>query len=100
MVTNDHDLFGDRLIKTINRFVWNDFIEQAKINSKLAGIRPWKPKQFPHSANYYANCKTTSTPQNRWGLSGFIIGSNAMGCRQTDRQIALLTTAAKFRRIS
>ncbi len=50
-----HHLFGHRLIKTFNRFVSQDYIEQAKIHSGLAGIRPWKPKQFPHSTNYYAN---------------------------------------------
>ena len=55
LVAKDCDLFGHRLIKTFNRFVSQDYIEQAKINSGLAGIRPWKPKQFPHSTKYYAN---------------------------------------------
>ena len=52
---SDCDLFGHRLIKTFNRFVCKDFIQQAKVNSKLAGIAPWKPKQFPHSADYNTN---------------------------------------------
>jgi hypothetical protein len=55
IVARDCDLFGHRLIKTFNRFVCKEYIEQAKINSKLAGIRPWKPKQFPHSTDYYAD---------------------------------------------
>ena len=29
---------------TFNRFVCQDFIERAKVNSKLAWIVPWKPK--------------------------------------------------------
>jgi hypothetical protein len=53
-VAGDCDILGHRLIKTFNRFVCKDFIERAKVNSKLAGIVPWKPKQFPHSKDYYA----------------------------------------------
>ena len=53
-VANDCDLFGHRLIKTFNRFVCKDFIQRAQVNSDLAGIVPWKPKQFPHSPDYYA----------------------------------------------
>jgi hypothetical protein len=53
-VAKDCDLFGHRIIKTFNRFVCNDFIEQAKVHSKLAGIVPWKPKQFPYSQDFYA----------------------------------------------
>ena len=43
-VAGDCDILGHRLIKTFNRFVCKDFIERAKVNSKLAGIVPWKPK--------------------------------------------------------
>ena len=53
-VASDCDLFGQRLIKTFNRFVCKDFIQRAQVNSDLAGIVPWKPKQFPHSPDYYA----------------------------------------------
>ena len=53
-VAQDCDLFGHRIIKTFNRFVCSDFIEQAKFNSKLAGIAPWKPKQFPYPQDFYA----------------------------------------------
>jgi hypothetical protein len=35
-VASDCDLFGHRLIKTFNRFVYKDFIQQAKVNSKRA----------------------------------------------------------------
>jgi hypothetical protein len=54
-VAYDCNLFGNRLIKTCSCLICKDFIEQAKVNSKLAGICPWKPKQFPHSADYYAD---------------------------------------------
>jgi hypothetical protein len=53
-VAGDCDILGHRLIKTFNRFVCKDFIELAKVNSKLAGIVPWKPKQFPHPMDFYA----------------------------------------------
>ena len=53
-VATDGDLFGHRIIKTFNRFACSDFIQQAKVNSKLAGIVPWKPKQFPHPQDFYA----------------------------------------------
>jgi hypothetical protein len=53
-VAKDCDLFGHRIIKTFNRFVCNDFIEQAKVHCKLAGIVPWKPKQFPYPQDFYA----------------------------------------------
>ena len=48
------DVLGHRLIKAFNRFVSKDFIERAQVNSELAGIVPWKPKQFPHPPDYYA----------------------------------------------
>ena len=53
-VARDCDLFGHRLTKTFNRFVCKDYIEQAKVNSQLAGLVSWKPKQFPYSSDYYA----------------------------------------------
>jgi hypothetical protein len=34
--------------------VSKDFITRAKVNSELAGIVPWKPKQFPYPMDYYA----------------------------------------------
>ena len=39
-VAGDCDILGHRLIKTFNRFVCKDFIEQAQVNSELAGIVP------------------------------------------------------------
>jgi hypothetical protein len=53
-IAGDCDILGHRLIKTFNRFVCKDFIKRAKVNSQLAGIVPWKPKQFPHPMDYYA----------------------------------------------
>jgi hypothetical protein len=50
----DCDLFGYRIINTFNRFVCKDFIQQAEANSKHAGIVPWKPKQFLHTPDFYA----------------------------------------------
>jgi hypothetical protein len=55
IVFRNCDLFGHSLIKTFNRFVCKEYIKQAKINFKLAGIRPWKRQQFPHSTDYYAD---------------------------------------------
>ena len=52
-VEKDCNLFGHRLIKTFNRFVYKDLINRAKLNSKNAGIHTWKPKQFPHSMDFY-----------------------------------------------
>ena len=37
-IAEDCDIFGYRLIKTSNRFVCWDFIQQAKVNSDAAGI--------------------------------------------------------------
>ena len=53
IVEKDCNLFGYRIIKTFNRFICKDYIENAKLNSKKAGITEWKPKQFPHSMNFY-----------------------------------------------
>ena len=53
-IAKECDLFGYRLIKTFTRFVCKEFIEQAKYSSKLAGIIPWKLKEFPHNMDYYA----------------------------------------------
>jgi hypothetical protein len=41
-------------MKPFNRSVRKDFIKQAQVNSELAGIVPWKLKQFPHPMDYYA----------------------------------------------
>lgn len=53
-VAQDCDLFGYRLIKTFNRFVCKDYITKARANARAAGIVPWKPKQFPYTADAYA----------------------------------------------
>jgi hypothetical protein len=53
-VAGDCDSFGQRLIKTFNRFVCKDFIARGKVNSELSGVVPWKPKQFPRPMDYYA----------------------------------------------
>jgi hypothetical protein len=77
-VASDCDVLGFRIIKTFNRFVCKDFIERAKVNSKLAGIVPWKPKQFPHSKDYYATHNRdyfdTSKP------SGYVWRTNSAVC--------------------
>ena len=54
VIAGDSNVFRYRLIKTFNRFVCKDFIQQAKVNSDAAGIIRWKPKQFPHSPDFYA----------------------------------------------
>lgn len=77
-IAGDCDVFGYRLIKTFNRFVCKDFIEQAKVNSDAAGIFPWKPKQFPHPPDFYAKYNAdffvTSKP------SGFVWRNNSSAC--------------------
>ena len=55
VIEKDCDLYGYRLIKTFKRFASRHFIKKAKETSLAAGIFPWKPKQFPHSADYYEN---------------------------------------------
>jgi hypothetical protein len=45
-VASDRHVLGFRIIMTLNHFVCKDFIERAKVHSKLARI---VPKQFPHS---------------------------------------------------
>ena len=84
-VAQDCDLFGHRIIKTFNRFVCNDFIEQAKVHSKLAGIVPWKPKQFPHSQDFYAQYNQdffdTSKP------SGYVWKTHSAKCPQLEHFI-------------
>jgi hypothetical protein len=85
-VATDCDLFGHRIIKTFNRFVCNDFIQQAKVNSKLAGIVPWKPKQFPHPQDFYARHNQdffdTSKP------SGFVWKTQREKCPRLEHFIA------------
>ena len=84
-VARDCDLFGHRLIKTFNSFVCKDYIEQAKINSRLAGLVSWKPKQFPYSADYYACYNTdyfdTSKP------SGFVWKQHNAKCQGLEQFI-------------
>ena len=53
-VEQDCDLFGFRLIKTFNRFVCRDYINKAQAGADSVGIIRWKPKQFPHSSDYYS----------------------------------------------
>ena len=85
-IATDCDLFGHRIIKTFNRFVCNDFIQQAKVNSKLAGIVPWKPKQFPHPQDFYARHNQdffdTSKP------SGFVWKTQREKCPRLEHFIA------------
>ena len=84
-VAGDCDILGHRLIKTFNRFVCKDFIEQAQVNSELAGIVPWKPKQFPHPKDYYARHNRdyfdTSKP------SGYVWKKNHAMCPGLERFI-------------
>jgi len=49
----DCDLFGFRLIKTFNRYVYRNYIQNAKLTSEAAGIISWIPEKIPHSADYY-----------------------------------------------
>jgi hypothetical protein len=87
-VASDCDVLGFRIIKTFNRFVCKDFIERAKVNSKLAGIIPWKPKQFPHSKDYYATHNRdyfdTSKP------SGYVWRTNSAVCPGLEQLLILL----------
>jgi hypothetical protein len=41
ILARDCNLFGHSLIKTLNRFICKEYIDEAKINSKLTGIRPY-----------------------------------------------------------
>ena len=53
-VAADCDIFNTRLIKTFRRFLCQDFIDQAKASSAMAGILQWKPAQFPYTSDYYS----------------------------------------------
>ena len=77
-VAQDCDLFGHRIIKTFNRFVCSDFIEQAKFNSKLAGIAPWKPKQFPYPQDFYARHNQNFFDTSK--LSGYVWKTHRAKC--------------------
>ena len=85
-IASDCDVFGYRLIKTFNRFVCKEFIQQAKVNSDAAGIIKWKPKQFPHSPDFYA--KYNAGFFNASEASGFIWRNNADKCPELKNYIA------------
>lgn len=52
-IAQDCNLFGYRLVKTFNRFVFSSYIQQCKDAARRIGILDWKPLQFPHKPSYY-----------------------------------------------
>lgn len=77
-VAEDCDLFGYRLIKTFNRFVCKDYISRARANADAAGIVPWKPKQFPYTADVYSKYNQDYFDVSK--PSGFVWKNNCNAC--------------------
>ena len=92
-VARDCDLYGYRLIKTFKRFASNNFIQKAKESSLAAGIIPLKPKEFPHSPDYYENFVKEFFDVQK--PSGFFWRSNSLRCPGLQRFITCFKERAK-----